>query len=129
MWDLNDPGAPESTLLPSSQITALNFNLKARSSIASAAADPSTMPRPKPEMHTVRQDVPAAETLSVVYTWHVCMTQDYNVLGAGMYNGQFGVFDLRKGGGMTDVSPIEHSHRWVCLTSAVPCVSRAQTTL
>ena len=33
VWDLNDPGAPESTLLPSSQITALNFNLKARGSI------------------------------------------------------------------------------------------------
>ena len=39
------------------------------------------------------------------------MVQDYNVLGAGMYNGQFGVFDLRKGGSMTDVSPIEQSHR------------------
>ena len=38
--------------------------------------------------------------------------QDYNVLGAGMYNGQFGVFDLRKGASMTDVSPIEHSHRY-----------------
>jgi hypothetical protein len=34
------------------------------------------------------------------------------VLGAGMYNGQFGVFDLRKGSSMTDVSPIEQSHRW-----------------
>ena len=30
VWDLNDPGAPETTLVPSSQITALNFNLKAR---------------------------------------------------------------------------------------------------
>ena len=38
--------------------------------------------------------------------------QDYNLLGAGMYNGQFGVFDLRKGGSMTEVSPIEQSHRW-----------------
>ena len=47
--------------------------------------------------------------------------QDYNVLGAGMYNGQFGVFDLRKGSGMTDVSPIEHSHRWVSCLFARTC--------
>ena len=36
VWDLNDPGAPESTLLPSSQVTALNFNLKVCRSMACA---------------------------------------------------------------------------------------------
>ena len=38
VWDLNDPGAPESTLVPSSQITALNFNLKARRAAAAITA-------------------------------------------------------------------------------------------
>jgi len=77
--------------------------------------------------HIVGWYAPAAQTLSVVHTRHLGMTQDYNVLGAGMYNGQFGIFDLRKGGCMTDVSPIEHSHRWGRRMSAVPCVSWAQS--
>lgn len=29
-----------------------------------------------------------------------------------MYNGQFGIFDLRKGSNAAEASPIEHSHRW-----------------
>ena len=69
VWDLANPTAPEATLAPPSQITALNFNLK-----------------------------------------------DYNVLGGGMYNGQFGIFDLRKGSNAAEVSPIEHSHRSALLT-------------
>lgn len=53
VWDLNDPGAPESTLLPSSQITALNFNLKARAAaVFNAAADLPPMPGPNSVMHT-----------------------------------------------------------------------------
>ena len=64
VWDLANPGAPEATLAPASQITALNWNLK-----------------------------------------------DHSLLGAGLYNGQFGVFDLRKGPAPADMSPIEHSHR------------------
>ncbi len=37
--------------------------------------------------------------------------KDANMLGGGMYNGQFGVFDPRKGSGTVDVTPLEHSHR------------------
>ena len=37
--------------------------------------------------------------------------KDANVLGGGMYNGQFGVFDPRKGAGVVDATPLEQSHR------------------
>lgn len=37
--------------------------------------------------------------------------RDVNLIGAGQYNGQFAVFDLRKGPTPADVSVIEYSHR------------------
>lgn len=37
--------------------------------------------------------------------------RDANLLGAGQYNGQFAVFDLRKGSSPADTSPIQYSHR------------------
>lgn len=33
------------------------------------------------------------------------------VLGAGQYNGQFAVFDMRQGSNAVDATPIEKSHR------------------
>lgn len=33
------------------------------------------------------------------------------MVGAGCYNGQFAVFDVRRGAAAADASPIEHSHR------------------
>lgn len=33
------------------------------------------------------------------------------MLGAGQYNGQFTFFDLRKGSGPVDATPVERSHR------------------
>lgn len=37
--------------------------------------------------------------------------KDQNIIGAGQYNGQFGFFDVRKGSGVVDSTPVEHSHR------------------
>ena len=39
--------------------------------------------------------------------------KDANLLGAGQYNGQFSVFDARKGSAPAESSLIEHSHRWI----------------
>ncbi|KAK9846621.1 hypothetical protein WJX81_007768 [Elliptochloris bilobata] len=44
----------------------------------------------------------------------VCLAfnlKDASVIGAGCYNGQFAVFDVRRGAAATDATPIEHSHR------------------
>lgn len=49
---------------------------------------------------------PASQLTCVNYN-----LKDHNLLGGGMYNGQFGVFDLRKGSAAVDVTPLEHSHR------------------
>lgn len=38
--------------------------------------------------------------------------KDGNMLGGGMYNGQFGVFDPRKGPGAVESTAMEHSHRY-----------------
>ena len=37
--------------------------------------------------------------------------KDTNLLGAGLYNGQFTFFDVRKGSAQVDSTAIEHSHR------------------
>ncbi|KAJ9518585.1 hypothetical protein QJQ45_018616 [Haematococcus lacustris] len=37
--------------------------------------------------------------------------KDGNLVGAGQYNGQFGVFDMRKGNSAVDTTPIDLSHR------------------
>lgn len=39
------------------------------------------------------------------------LLQDASVVGAGCYNGQFAVFDVRRGAAASDATPIEHSHR------------------
>jgi hypothetical protein len=56
VWDLNDPGAPESTLVPSSQITALNFNLKVQTVAAAIGAVQMSHRRrsPRGNMHGIR---------------------------------------------------------------------------
>ena len=46
------------------------------------------------------------------------LLQDASVVGAGCYNGQFAVFDVRRGAAASDATPIEHSHR--CGTAAPP---------
>lgn len=48
------------------------------------------------------------------------------MLGGGMYNGQFGVFDPRKGPGAVESTAMEHSHR--CCTHHVMSVSRMHHT-
>ncbi len=56
-----------------------------------------------------------AETLLQPGSQLTCVNynlKDANVVGGGMYNGQFGVFDPRKGSGAVDVTALEHSHRW-----------------
>ena len=49
---------------------------------------------------------PAAPLVSVAYN-----LKDQNIVGGGQYNGQFAYFDLRKGAGAVDATPVEHSHR------------------
>jgi len=39
--------------------------------------------------------------------------KDTNLIGAGQYNGQFSVFDTRKGAAPVESTPIDISHRWV----------------
>jgi len=39
--------------------------------------------------------------------------KDHNVLGAGLYNGQFAVFDPRKGSSPVECTPLLTSHKWV----------------
>ena len=36
------------------------------------------------------------------------------VLGAGQYNGQFAIFDVRQGAAPVDATPVERSHRCAC---------------
>jgi dynein intermediate chain 2 len=38
--------------------------------------------------------------------------KDPNLIGAGQYNGQFAVFDTRKGPAPVDATPVDVSHRW-----------------
>jgi hypothetical protein len=38
--------------------------------------------------------------------------KDANLIGAGQYNGQFSVFDTRKGAAPVETTPIDASHRW-----------------
>jgi hypothetical protein len=42
------------------------------------------------------------------------------VLGAGQYNGQFAIFDVRQGAAPVDATPIEHSHRCQLSDPAYP---------
>jgi dynein intermediate chain 2 len=37
--------------------------------------------------------------------------KDANLVGAGQYNGQFAVFDTRKGSGPADATPMDVCHR------------------
>lgn len=37
--------------------------------------------------------------------------KDSNLIGAGQYNGQFTVYDMRKGTSPVDTTPIDISHR------------------
>ena len=43
---------------------------------------------------------------------HVLWCLRGQVLGAGQYNGQFAVFDVRQGADAVDATPIERSHRY-----------------
>jgi dynein intermediate chain 2 len=38
--------------------------------------------------------------------------KDASVIGAGQYNGQFAVFDTRKGAAPVEATPVDASHRW-----------------
>eukprot|EP00983_Pelagomonas_calceolata_P036776 1134498-Pelagomonas_calceolata.AAC.1 len=53
-------------------------------------------------------------------------TQIYAQLGAGQYNGQFTVYDMRKGSAATEATPVDLSHRdpiydiaWLQETSSI----------
>lgn len=37
--------------------------------------------------------------------------KDANLIGGGLYNGQFAVFDMRTGGSVVEATPLERSHR------------------
>lgn len=41
---------------------------------------------------------------------HACVCEQ--VLGAGQYNGQFVLFDMRQGSAAVDATPIDKSHRY-----------------
>ena len=53
----------------------------------------------------------SSPVLSVSVRILLALPQDANILGAGLYNGQFGMFDPRKGAGIAEASPIDKSHR------------------
>lgn len=38
--------------------------------------------------------------------------KDANLIGAGQYNGQFAVFDVRKGAAPVEATPMDICHRW-----------------
>ncbi len=49
---------------------------------------------------------PAIPTLS-----HRFNLKDTNLVGAGQYNGQFTVYDMRKGNSAAETTPVDISHR------------------
>ena len=124
VWDLQDPNTPEHVFTPSSPILSLHFSPK----------DSKVMINPMwaaPERIAQNQSSPYEAEVVVFYLTlyavginlfldydvHMCKAVEeicchiLQILGAGHLNGQFAIYDTRRGVHAVDTTPVERCHR------------------